>query len=188
MNITILGNSGVGKSCLLKRLINDTFTDKYYSTICFDYKIFRYNDKVLKIFDLSGDLKYYDLVSAYIKHNDICILCFDNYTIKSVSYWLGNIYNCNNKCKVFILETKCDTNICIDIKTLSHYFVLWENISPYIYLGRCSAKLDNHIGLDNRNMSISDMFSHIIDNFTTDNTKINNDIIINKTKTKEKCF
>ena len=36
--ILLLGDTSVGKTCFLKRYIDDTFQDAYLSTIGFDYK------------------------------------------------------------------------------------------------------------------------------------------------------
>ena len=49
----IIGNSGVGKSSLLTRFIDDTFSDRFLSTIGLDFKV-----KTLDIDSKSVNYKY----------------------------------------------------------------------------------------------------------------------------------
>ena len=39
LKLLIIGNSGVGKSCMLMRFIDDTFSSNFFNTIGVDYKI-----------------------------------------------------------------------------------------------------------------------------------------------------
>jgi GTPase SAR1 family protein len=42
----VVGDSGVGKSCLIERFVSDTFDSKFLETIVIDFK--------MKVVDLSG--------------------------------------------------------------------------------------------------------------------------------------
>lgn len=53
--VAIIGNSSVGKSCILKRYADDTFTDSYLATIGVDFRF-----KSLAIEDKSIKLQIWD--------------------------------------------------------------------------------------------------------------------------------
>jgi GTPase SAR1 family protein len=40
LKILIIGNSGVGKSCMLMRYVEDNFTSAFYNTIGVDFVLF----------------------------------------------------------------------------------------------------------------------------------------------------
>ena len=54
----LIGNSGVGKSCLLFRFADDVWTDNYVTTIGVDFKI--------KTLELEGKLVKLQIVSIII--------------------------------------------------------------------------------------------------------------------------
>ena len=81
--IIIIGNSGVGKSCLSLRATKNFFHNDYASTIGFDY--FKYNVKLkseketiikLHIWDTCGQEIYRSLVSNYYKDSSLAILVY----------------------------------------------------------------------------------------------------------------
>jgi Ras-related protein Rab-1A len=55
----LIGNSGVGKSCLLFRFADDVWNDKYVTTIGVDFKI--------KTLDINGKTVKLQIVSNIIK-------------------------------------------------------------------------------------------------------------------------
>lgn len=81
--LIIIGNSGVGKSCLSTRATKKTFNEDYFATIGFEYFIF--NIKFLKdnfivrlhIWDTCGQEIYRSLVSNYYKNSSLAIMVYD---------------------------------------------------------------------------------------------------------------
>lgn len=51
IKIVVIGESGVGKSCLLLRFADDTYTESYISTIGVDFKIrsISIDNKIVKV-------------------------------------------------------------------------------------------------------------------------------------------
>ena len=79
----IIGNSGVGKSCISMRATRDLFKNDYVSTIGFEY--FKYYIKLkgkketiirLDIWDTCGQEVYRSLVSSYYKNSSLAILVY----------------------------------------------------------------------------------------------------------------
>jgi len=84
--ILIVGESGVGKSCLLLRFSDDTFTESFISTIGVDFKIKRLtmNDKngkpnnlKLQIWDTAGQDRFRTITTSYYRGAHGIILTYD---------------------------------------------------------------------------------------------------------------
>jgi Ras-related protein Rab-1A len=64
-----IGDSGVGKSCLLQRFADDTYTWSYISTIGVDFKIrtIELEGKTIKLqmWDTAGQERYRTITSSY---------------------------------------------------------------------------------------------------------------------------
>ena len=68
MKCLIVGDPGVGKTCILFRFANDSFNPSYVPTIGIDYRVKSFdiqNHKVkLQIWDISGRRKFLDYVAS----------------------------------------------------------------------------------------------------------------------------
>lgn len=69
--LLLIGDSGVGKSCLLLRFADDTYTESYISTIGVDFKIrtIELDGKTIKlqIWDTAGQERFRTITSRYYK-------------------------------------------------------------------------------------------------------------------------
>ena len=69
--ILILGDSGVGKSAILKQYIDQTFDPTYMTTIGIDYacKVIHLQDKKIKlsIWDTAGQERFRSITKAYTR-------------------------------------------------------------------------------------------------------------------------
>ena len=81
--LIIIGNSGVGKSCLSLRATKNFFNNEYASTIGFDYfkfivKLKSKKDTIIRlhIWDTCGQEIYRSLVSNYYKDSSLAILVY----------------------------------------------------------------------------------------------------------------
>jgi Ras-related protein Rab-1A len=82
--LIVIGNAGVGKSCLSLRATKNFFNNDYSSTIGFEY--FKFNVKLktkeddniirLHIWDTCGQEIYRSLVSNYYKNSSLAILVY----------------------------------------------------------------------------------------------------------------
>ena len=68
--LLLIGDSGVGKSCLLLRFADDTYTESYISTIGVDFKIrtIELDGKTIKlqIWDTAGQERFRTITSRYV--------------------------------------------------------------------------------------------------------------------------
>jgi Ras-related protein Rab-1A len=77
----IVGNTGVGKSCLLLRFAEGQFYENYLATIGVDFKfkILNVDEKLVKfqIWDTAGQERFRTITSAYYKGSHGVLLVFD---------------------------------------------------------------------------------------------------------------
>jgi Ras-related protein Rab-1A len=114
--LLLIGDSGVGKSCLLLRFADDTYTESYISTIGVDFKIrtIELDGKVVKlqIWDTAGQERFRTITSSYYRGAHGIIVVFDvtdQITFNNVKQWLQEIdrYACENVNKLLV-GNKCD--------------------------------------------------------------------------------
>ena len=114
--IVIIGDSGVGKSCMLLRFADGTFTDSFISTIGVDFKIKTLNidnKKIkLQIWDTAGQDRFKSITSSYYRGAHGIILVYDitdNDSFRNIEKWLGDIerYGLKDVNKLLI-GNKCD--------------------------------------------------------------------------------
>merc|ERR1711988_2090585 len=96
--LLLIGDSGVGKSCLLLRFADDTYTETYISTIGVDFKIrtVEIDGKVIKlqIWDTAGQERFRTITSSYYRGAHGIIVVYDvtdGDTFRSVEQWLEEI-------------------------------------------------------------------------------------------------
>jgi len=79
--IALIGDSGIGKTSILIRFVDDSFKNETSSTIGVDFKLvsFRIEDKLAKmqIWDTCGSERFKALTSSFIKSCSVFMLVFD---------------------------------------------------------------------------------------------------------------
>ncbi|KAJ8541963.1 hypothetical protein K7X08_016829 [Anisodus acutangulus] len=96
--LLLIGDSGVGKSCLLLRFADDTYMESYISTIGVDFKIrtVEQDGKTIKlqIWDTAGQERFRTITSSYYRGAHGIIVVYDvtdQESFNNVKQWLNEI-------------------------------------------------------------------------------------------------
>ncbi|KAF6206994.1 hypothetical protein GE061_018231 [Apolygus lucorum] len=114
--VLVLGDSNVGKTCIVHRYCDETYYDTYISTIGIDFKqkIISVDGTPIKmqIWDTAGQERFRTLTTAYYRGAMGILLMYDVTSLESfnnLTYWLKNIEENASPYVVKVLAgNKCD--------------------------------------------------------------------------------
>ncbi|KAL6106729.1 uncharacterized protein ACO6RY_10531 [Pungitius sinensis] len=114
--LLLIGDSGVGKTCLLFRFSEDSFNTTFISTIGIDFKIrtIELDGKRVKlqIWDTAGQERFRTITTAYYRGAMGIMLVYDISNEKSfenIKNWIRNIEeHASSDVEKMILGNKCD--------------------------------------------------------------------------------
>ncbi|KAK9395400.1 ras-related protein Rab-35 [Crotalus adamanteus] len=154
--LLIIGDSGVGKSSLLLRFADNTFSGSYITTIGVDFKIRTLvinGERVkLQIWDTAGQERFRTITSTYYRNTHGVIIVYDVTNAESfvnVKRWLHEIgQNCDNVCKILV-GNKCEDLSRKQVETAD---ARWFSEQMGVRLFETSAK---------ENLNVEEMFNAI---------------------------
>jgi len=114
--IIVIGDSGVGKSCLTMKATKNIFENFYSPTIGFEFYTFniKIKEKIirLQIWDTCGQEVYRSLINSFYRNSSLAILLYSITSIKSfknLELWLNDLkVNSNPDIKIFLIGNKKD--------------------------------------------------------------------------------
>jgi small GTP-binding protein len=115
--ILTIGESGVGKTCILLRYTDNKFSKHHLTTIGIDFKtkiINYYTNKIkLYIWDTAGQERFRNIAQQYYNGADGIFLVFDvtdRVTFDKVTEWMKQIlsYNTKDRVGIILLGNKID--------------------------------------------------------------------------------
>ena len=114
--IIVIGDSGVGKSCLTTQAVRNNFEEFYTATVGFEFLTFnmRINNNVLKlqIWDTCGQEVYKSLISNFYRNSSLALILYAINNLDSFKHaetWLNDLKSqANPKVKVFLVGNKSD--------------------------------------------------------------------------------
>ena len=181
----IIGNSGVGKSCLLIRFTDDKYEEGYVTTIGVDFKIktliIEGKSVKLQIWDTAGQERFRNIVSSYYKGAHGIMMVYYITDLESFRYldsWIKEIEkNASKNVYKILVGNKNDLE--------KNRKVTFEKGKEFANLH--GMKFFETSAKENRNVeeAFKEMTKDIINSFKKVNEKLNSSFVIEKKKGKD---
>ena len=116
IKLLMIGDSGVGKTCLLLRYANDSFSPTFITTIGIDFKIknIEIDDKRVKlqIWDTAGQERFRTITPSYFRGAQGIVLVYDvtdRRSFESIRNWISQIQqHADVHVNKILVGNKCD--------------------------------------------------------------------------------
>lgn len=116
MKLLLIGDSSVGKSCLLLRFTDDAFTPSFITTIGIDFRIriVQINNSRIKaqIWDTAGQERFRTITTAYYRGAQGILLVYDitkRTSFNNVANWMQQLKShSSDNVTIILVGNKCD--------------------------------------------------------------------------------
>jgi len=145
--LDILGDSCVGKSCLINKFTTNQFREFEEPTIGAAFQAVRVSDAylTLEVWDTAGQERFRSLAPMYYRDARVALICYDitnKKSFESAKYWYKQIEENDDKdCIKIIVATKADLVDQREVEEVERY-IKSANIS---YFMETSAKTGKNI-------------------------------------------
>lgn len=167
--IVIIGDSNVGKTCLIDRYCDDKFTESQ-PTIGALHKIKTINDIQLDIWDTAGQERFKSMIPMYYKGAKAIIVAFDITSLASfdgAKKWMQEIDSTTSNILIVLLANKIDL--------VEKRVVTAEQARTYAD----DKKIPYYETSAKENLNIKEVFEFIANKIKEKNNKIDSNININ---------
>ena len=114
--LILAGDSGVGKSSILKRAVQNKFDENYQATIGFEFLLMHFLVNELKIklqiWDTCGQETYRSLIQGFYRNTSLALVVYDinkTKTYESLESWLKDIRDHTQQdLPIFVIGNKID--------------------------------------------------------------------------------
>lgn len=130
VRMVLVGDSGVGKSCIIIRYCQDTFQPHHYATIGIDFQMKRLLltsdcSVTLQLYDTAGQERFRTLSKNFYRKAHAVILVYDNSDYESfehLSHWLNEVNQiCPPSIPRLILGNKSDLPCTVSSKDMQDF-------------------------------------------------------------------
>ncbi|XP_051054870.1 ras-related protein Rab-13 isoform X2 [Phodopus roborovskii] len=119
--LLLIGDSGVGKTCLIIRFAEDNFNNTYISTIGIDFKIRTVEIEgkriKLQVWDTAGQERFKTITTAYYRGAMGIILVYDitdEKSFENIQNWMKSIKELAREHGIRFFETSAKSSMNVD--------------------------------------------------------------------------
>lgn len=180
IKVVFLGDSGVGKSSIVERFINDKFLDYNEATFGASYLTKCLDNIKFNIWDTAGQERYRSFAPMYYRGTSAAIIVYDvtnDTSFESAKSWINEIKEkCKENCIIVLVGNKCD----LPLRRIDYKYAVEYANDNNLFFTEASAK---------KNLNIDNIFKIIANNYDTNtNNEIDNNVrLIPKKKVERKC-
>lgn len=113
--VILIGSSGVGKTSLIRSLLDVPFSDESYTTVTPAMCTYKFNAPngnpiEMQIWDTAGQEQYQSISQMFYRDSQVALLCFDaeRKNREDIVRWQRSILEIVPKCKIILVLTKID--------------------------------------------------------------------------------
>lgn len=110
--IVLIGQEGVGKTCLFERFRMSIFNEKHSSTVgaSFCSHTTTVDERVVKlnVWDTAGQERFNTFLPMYVRDSSIVLICLDKPDIGEFHKYLNYCEEYSSGTKIYSVFTKCD--------------------------------------------------------------------------------
>lgn len=115
LKVVVVGDAGVGKTCLVDKYIDKSFKEDTNQTVVAGSSEVRVlvNDKYvnLNIWDTAGQERYRSMTRQFYRDSNIAFICFDynvDESVNNIDTWANDIRSYVPDCILYLVATKID--------------------------------------------------------------------------------
>ena len=104
--ITIIGDVGVGKTSILKRLVNDKYDENELTTIGIGFNATWINNRKLQFWDTAGEERFRSISRLYYNGAKLIIIVFDVHDWIKIYKWIDEAEELSES-PIVLMGNKC---------------------------------------------------------------------------------
>jgi small GTP-binding protein len=116
VKVILVGNSGVGKTCLIGSYLKHSFENRTAQTVapaysCREVKRADGTVVILQIWDTAGQERYSSISQLFFRESNVALVCFepnDETSVLAVRDWVKRLLSEVSDCHLFGVLTKAD--------------------------------------------------------------------------------
>uniref|UniRef100_A0A6C0EAY3 Uncharacterized protein n=1 Tax=viral metagenome TaxID=1070528 RepID=A0A6C0EAY3_9ZZZZ len=120
--LCIIGDSGVGKTSIVEKLVNDKIAVNTETTIGAMFSFYKLSDDTIcNIYDTAGQERYRSIAPLFYRNANLILLVYDvtnKKSLDSLVKWQSDIYKTNESTKYIVIGNKIDKKRVIEKQDL----------------------------------------------------------------------